>query len=64
MADMSALEDGFVDAIYSSHNIEHLRAHEIAEALSEFKRVLTDDGFLVLTCQDIQEFAKLVAEDN
>lgn len=62
MTDMSVLEDGFVDAIYSSHNIERLYAHEVAEALSERKRVLIKDGFLVLTCPDLQEVAKLVAE--
>jgi hypothetical protein len=64
MTDMSAIQDGFVDAIYSSHNIEHLYTHEVAEALSEFKRVLNEDGFLVLTCPDLQEVAKLVAEDK
>jgi hypothetical protein len=64
MTDMSAIKDSFVDAIYSSHNIEHLYAHEVAEALSEFKRVLNEDGFLVLTCPDLQEVAKLVAEDK
>ena len=64
MTDMSAIEDSSVDAIYSSHNIEHLYAHEVAEALSEFKRVLNEDGFLVLTCPDLQEVAKLVAEDK
>ena len=64
MTDMSAIEDSFVDAIYSSHNIEHLYAHEVAEALSEFKRVLNEDGFLILTCPDLQEVAKLIAEDK
>lgn len=64
MTDMSAIEDGYVDAVYSSHNIEHLYAHEVAEALSEFKRVLKKDGFLVLTCPDLQEVGKLVAADK
>ena len=64
MTDMSAVEDGYVDAIYSSHNIEHLYAHEVAGALSEFKRVLKKDGFLILTCPDLQEVAKLVAADK
>jgi hypothetical protein len=64
MTDMSAIKDSLVDAIYSSHNIEHLYAHEVAEALLEFKRVLNEDGFLVLTCPDLQEVAKLIAEDK
>ena len=45
MTDMPAVEDAYVDAVFSSHNIEHLYAHEVAEALSEFKRVLNEDGF-------------------
>lgn len=64
MTDMSEIEDSFAEAIFSSHNIDHLYAHEIAEALSELKRVLTEDGFLVLTCPDLQEVAKLVAADK
>ena len=64
MTDMSAVEDNYVDAIYSSHNIEHLYAHEVAEALSEFNRVLKKDGFLILTCPDLQEVAKLIAADK
>ena len=64
MTDMSAIADSLVDAIYSSHNIEHLYAHEVPQALSEFKRVLNEDGFLILTCPDLQEVAKLVADDK
>ena len=64
MTDMSAIKDSFVDAIFSSHNIEHLYAHEVSEATSEFKRVLNEDRVLVLTCPDLQEVAKLVAEDK
>lgn len=64
MTDMSAIEDGLVDAIFFSHNIEHLYAHEVANALSEFRRVLSEDGFLVLTCPDLQEVAKMVAGAN
>jgi hypothetical protein len=64
MTDMSAIGDGFVDAIFSSHNIEHLYAHEVSEALAEFKRVLVSDGFLVITCPDLQEVAKLIADDK
>ena len=64
MTDMSAIEDGFVDAVFSSHNIEHLFVHEIPAALAEFKRVLTPDGFVIITCPDLQEVAKLIAEDK
>jgi len=64
MTDMAAVPDGSVDAIFSSHNIEHLYAHEVPAALAEFLRVLTPDGFVVVTCPDLQSVCKLVAEDK
>ena len=53
MTDMSAVTSASVQAIYSSHNIEHLYPHEVPVALAEFLRVLTPDGFAVITCPDI-----------
>jgi len=64
MTDMSAVETGSVDALFSSHNIEHLYPHEVPQALSEFKRVLSLDGFVVITCPDLQSVCALVAEDK
>lgn len=64
MTDLSRLSDGSVDAIFSSHNIEHLYPHEVPVALSEFVRVLREDGFCVLTCPDLQSVCRLVAEDG
>jgi hypothetical protein len=64
MLDMSAVESESVDALYSSHNIEHLYPHEVPVALKEFLRVLKPEGFLVLTCPDLQSVAKLIAEDK
>lgn len=64
MLDMPAVADESVDAIYSSHNIEHVYAHEVPVVLNEFLRVLKPDGFLVVTCPDLQSVARLVAEDR
>lgn len=64
MLDMSAVASESVDAIFSSHNIEHLYPHEVPLALKEFLRVLKPDGFLVLTCPDLQSVACLIAEDK
>ena len=64
MTDMSAVATASVDAVYSSHNIEHLYPHEVPLALSEFLRVLKPDGFFVVTCPDLQSVCKLVAEDK
>lgn len=64
MTDMAAVASASVDAIFSSHNIEHLYPHEVPQALKEFLRVLKPDGFLVITCPDLQSVCKLVAEDK
>ena len=64
MTDMSDVASASVDAIYSSHNIEHLYPHEVPLAFAEFLRVLKPDGFFLVTCPDLQSVCKLVAEDK
>lgn len=64
MTDMVMVPDATVDAIYSSHNIEHLYAHEVPIAFAEFYRVLKPDGFLVLTCPDLRSICSLVLDDK
>lgn len=64
MTDMSAVNSESVDAIFSSHNIEHLYPHEVQVALVEFYRVLSPQGFCVITCPDIQSVCALVAQDK
>lgn len=64
MTDMQQVQTQSVDAIFSSHNIEHLYPHEVPLALTEFMRVLKPDGFLVLTCPDLQSVCALVAQDQ
>lgn len=64
MTDMSLVKDHSVDAIFSSHNIEHLYPHEVPLALAEFNRVLADDGFCVITCPDLKSVCALIAEDK
>lgn len=64
MTDMSAVPNASVQAVFSSHNIEHLYPHEVPAALAEFKRVLSEDGFVVITCPDLQSVCALVALDK
>ena len=64
MTDMSVIEDEYCDAVYSSHNIEHLYAHEVPLALAEFLRVLKPKGIAVITCPDLQSVCELVAQDR
>lgn len=61
MTDMSAVATASIDAIVSSHNIEHLYPHEVPQALAEFVRVLKDDGLLLITCPDLQSVCERVA---
>lgn len=62
ITDMQRVPDDSVDAVWSSHNLEHLWAHEVPLALAEFRRVLKPTGFLLLTLPDLTPVAKLVAE--
>jgi hypothetical protein len=62
--DMHVISDGLVDAVYSSHNIEHLFPHEVPVALAEMVRVLKLQGFAFLMLPDLQEVARHVAAGN
>jgi len=53
-----------MEAIFTSHNIEHLYPHEVPLAFAEFLRVLKPDGFFVVTCPDLQSVCALVAKGN
>ena len=64
LLDMSAVETGSVDAIYSAHNIEHVFPHEVPIVLREFHRVLKDDGMVVLVCPDLQSVCEAVVDDK
>lgn len=64
IVDMSGVGDGSFDAIFSSHNIEHVYAHEVPQVIKQFARVLSDDGFVVLTCPDLQTVCEAVARDR
>jgi hypothetical protein len=64
MTDLSAIADGSIDAIWASHCLEHLYAHEVPLALAEFRRVLNDTGFACIIVPDIQAIADRIANDR
>ncbi len=64
ITDMSSVSSQSFDAIWSSHNIEHIYHHEVAIALAEFYRVLKPGGFVLITLPDIQKVAEYVAQGN
>jgi ubiquinone/menaquinone biosynthesis C-methylase UbiE len=62
ITDMSAVQTNSVDAVYSSHNIEHVYSHEVSAVLGEFRRVIKEDGFAVITCPDLKAVAEKIVE--
>jgi ubiquinone/menaquinone biosynthesis C-methylase UbiE len=60
ITDMSAIESGSVDAVWSSHNLEHLYPHEVPVALTEFYRVVKPGGFAAMTMPDVEQIARQI----
>lgn len=64
LTDMSAVPDASVDALWSSHNLEHLDAYQVHTALTEFRRVLKPEGVALITLPDLQAVARVIAEGD
>ena len=64
VTDMAALPDAAVDAVWSSHNLEHLHRHDVPTALRECLRVLKPGGTLIAMVPDLQTVAARIAEDR
>jgi predicted SAM-dependent methyltransferase len=58
--DLGFLRDASCDAVWSSHNLEHLYEHEARRALAEMVRVLRPDGFAMVTLPDIVSAAQAI----
>jgi hypothetical protein len=61
IASMPNVANDSMDAVFSSHTLEHLYAHEADMALLEFYRVLKPGGQLLLTLPDFQQAAAYIA---
>lgn len=64
MTDMSVVTSGTMQALYSSHNVEHLYVGEVPKALAEFLRVLEPGGFALITVPDLRAAAERVLSDE
>ena len=64
LTDMTLVASESIDAIFSSHNIEHVFPHEVPLVLAEFHRVLRPEGIVVITCPDLQVVCEAVARDK
>jgi predicted SAM-dependent methyltransferase len=50
------------DAVWSSHVVEHLYAHEVFPTLRQFHRVLKADGFALIMTPDLESVAHFIVE--
>lgn len=64
ITDMFAVGTNSMDAVWSSHNLEHLDRHQIPIALKEIYRVLKPGGFVLITLPDLAKIAALIVEGN
>jgi hypothetical protein len=53
---------GSFDAVWCSHALEHLFSYEVPLAVSEFRRVLNDEGYALIRCPDLEAVASLIIE--
>lgn len=63
ITDLHMIADASIDAIWSSHNLEHLHSFEVPVALAEFRRVLKPTGFALITLPDLRAVARHIADD-
>ncbi|MBB3102462.1 class I SAM-dependent methyltransferase [Azomonas macrocytogenes] len=60
--DMKTVNDATIDAVWSSHNLEHLESFEVPKALAEIHRVLKPGGFALITLPDLERIAQLIVD--
>jgi hypothetical protein len=56
--------DGSFDAVYCSQVLEHLPFHDVVPTLREFRRLINDDGFIVVVVPNLAIACRLVAQGD
>jgi SAM-dependent methyltransferase len=64
ITDLSSIETGSVDAVWSAHCVEHLFLYQVGSAVAEAYRILVDGGFYCLIVPDLQAIAEYIANDR
>jgi SAM-dependent methyltransferase len=61
IVDMPEVPSESVDAVWSSHNIEHVFAFQVPKVFAQFFRVLRPGGRALITTPDLQRAAERIA---
>lgn len=61
VTELSGFADASIDAVWTSHTLEHLHDHEVTLALAEMARVLRPTGFALITTPDLARVAAEIA---
>ena len=64
ITDLSSLESGCADAVWSAHCLEHLYLHQVGPAIMEAYRLVADGGFFCMIVPDLQAIAGHIAGDR
>lgn len=62
--ELDEIESDSFDSVFTSHNIEHVYTHQIPIMLTGFLRILKGDGYVVITCPNLLEAARLIVQDK
>jgi ubiquinone/menaquinone biosynthesis C-methylase UbiE len=62
LTNMDQIADQSFDAVFCSHSLEHLHAHEVIIALQSIFRILHPAGFALITSPDLEPIAALVSQ--
>jgi len=63
ITDLQGVADASMDALWSSHNLEHVHSFQVPQALAAFRRVLRPNGFALVTLPDMRAVARHIADD-
>src|SRR5436190_24336024 len=62
ITDMNVVPSASFDAVFSSHNLEHVYRHQVPVVLREFRRVLKGDGIALITVPELQAVGQYIVE--
>jgi SAM-dependent methyltransferase len=62
LVSMNEIATESIDCLWASHILEHQYWHEIPQIFSNIRRVLKDDGFVVITVPDIGAIADRIKD--